>query len=315
MVEAPGHHPVLCATVVDLLAAAAGPRRFLDATFGGGGHSRAILAAHPGNIVHALDTDPEAAPRAAALSVEVPGRLVFTPGNFEHLAELVKGPFDGILFDFGLSSFHFDTPERGFSFRHEGPLDMRLNPETGLSARTFLETAEREELVRAIRNYGEEQQWRRIVDAILRARGTEALASTQGFAALVAEAKGPAAARQRRIHPATQTFQGIRIAINRELEVIETALPAAFAALAPGGRLAVISFHSLEDRLAKRFFRRMAGRPEGRFDNRPSDQRAVHAHELTRRPVTPAAEECEANPRARSAKLRVLEKRATADPV
>lgn len=308
MVETQGHIPVLLDEVLEHLRAKAGPRRFLDATFGGGGHTRALLAAHPENTVEGLDTDPEAAPRAAALADTLGDRFAFSAGNFEDLASLANGTFDGILFDFGLSSFHFDTAERGFSFRLDGPLDMRLDPQRGETAHEFLERASRPELIKAIRQYGEETSWRRIVDAIERARGTQVLARTLSLAQLIETTLGPAARRNSRIHPATKTFQGIRIAINRELEVIETALPLAFAKLNHGGRLAVISFHSLEDRIVKRYFRRLAGRPETSRDHRPSDERPVYAREITRRPVVPTDEECARNPRARSAKLRVIEK-------
>ncbi|MFW6353106.1 MAG: 16S rRNA (cytosine(1402)-N(4))-methyltransferase RsmH [Verrucomicrobiota bacterium] len=308
MVASEGHIPVLLAEVLDHLRAREGSQRLLDATFGGGGHTRAFLEAHPGNTVHALDADPEAAARAAVLAEAYPGRFTFARGNFAELAALSEGVFDGILFDLGLSSFHFDTAERGFSFRHDGPLDMRLDPERGEPASAFLEQASADELRRAIRNYGEEPSWRRVVQAIERARGTDALRRTVPFAALVEEALGPAARHRSRIHPATRTFQGIRIAVNRELEVIESALPAAFDRLRSGGRLAVISFHSLEDRIVKRFCRRMAGRPETARDHRAADERTVYARELSRRPLAPGEAECNANPRARSAKLRVLEK-------
>lgn len=307
-----GHVPVLRDPVVRLLRAGEGPLRLLDATFGGGGHSRALLDAHPGNTVLAFDTDPAAGERAAALCASHGDRFSFVACNFEELGERAEGRFAGMLFDLGLSSFHFDTPERGFSIRHDGPLDMRLNPERGIPASEFLECASREELVRAIRNYGEEPRWKRVVSAIEAARGTEALAHTSGLATLIERALGPGSPRRpSRIHPATRSFQGIRIAINRELEVIERALPAAFERLEGGGRLAVISFHSLEDRLVKRFFRRMAGRPEHARDNRVADEREVRATEITRRPIVPDEAECLANPRSRSAKLRVLEKLPT----
>lgn len=310
MVATDGHIPVLAAEVLEQLQASVGSRRLLDATFGGGGHSRAWLEAAAGNTVHALDADPEAAPRAERLRTDFSDRFTFAPGNFEDLGELTAGEFDAILFDLGLSSFHFDTPERGFAFRHDGPLDMRLDPREGCSAHTFLERADHFELVRAIRDYGEEPRWRRIVDVIERARGTDALRRTVAFAELIENALGPAARRKSKIHPATRTFQGVRIAVNRELEVIERALPQAFSRLRVGGRLAVISFHSLEDRIAKRYFRHLAGRPESSRDNRPADERPVYGRELTRRPLVPGEAECTANPRARSAKLRVIEKTA-----
>ncbi len=305
-----GHIPVLLENVLLGIEAANGPKRLLDGTFGGGGHARALLEAHPGNTLVALDVDPEAAPRAEALAKEVAGRLSFIPGNFEDIDELTEGVFDGMLFDFGLSSYHYDTAERGFAFRLDGPMDMRLNPNEGQTAGEFLENAPEADIIRAIRGYGEEKMWRRIVQAILSARGTGELQQTLSFSRMIEEVVGPAARRRSKIHPATRTFQGIRIAINRELEVIENVLPKAFERLKIGGILAVISFHSLEDRIAKRFCRKMSGRPEGARDNRTADQRSVYAVEISRRPISPNDAECEINPRSRSAKLRLLRKTA-----
>ena len=302
-----GHIPVLLPEVMDVLGAGRGGLRVLDATFGGGGHARAFL--ERGNSVVALDCDPEAAERARDLERAFPGRFSFSGMNFERLDETVEGPFDAVLFDLGLSSFHYDTADRGFSFRHDGPLDMRLDPRAGMTAAEFLETADRRDLIRAVRHYGEEPSWRRVVAAVEAARGTEALRTTSAFAQLVVEALPRRPGPPPRIHPATRVFQGIRIAVNRELEVIETALPKAFAALAPGGRMAVISFHSLEDRIVKRFFRRAAGMPEHARDSAPQQSRKVSAKLLNRRPVTPPESETAMNPRARSAKLRALEKR------
>lgn len=305
-----GHVPVLRDEVLAALEVSAGGRRVLDGTFGGGGHTRAILEAAPDNEVVALDTDPEAEARAAAVAEAFPGRFSFHGVNFEKLAEVVSGPFNGMLFDLGLSSYHYDTPERGFSFRHDAPADMRLNPREGRPASDFLETADREDLVRAIRNYGEEPRWRVAVEAILKARGTGRLQRTGTLAALLEEVLRlpPGRGRVSHLHPATRAFQGIRIAVNRELEVLETLLPAAFDALGEGGRLAVISFHSLEDRIVKRFFRRLSGRPEHRRDRLPQDFREVSGRELSSRPITPSEEEIARNPRSRSAKMRVFEK-------
>lgn len=302
------HLPVLLVEVLSALRVVEGGQRVLDGTFGGGGHTRAILDAAATNTVVALDTDPAAAPRAAILAETYGERFSFIATNFVDLADVAPGPFDGILLDLGLSSFQFDTAERGFSFRFDAPIDMRLNPEAGEPASVFLENAPREALVRAVRDYGEEPRWRAVVEAILRARGTGKLARTLSFAEVVAAVIPPPRGRRQVINPATRTFQGIRIAVNRELEVLEAVLPAAFEALAPGGRLAVISFHSLEDRLVKRFFRERGGRPVNRFDRLPQDLRAVYGRELSSRPVTPSAEELAANPRSRSAKLRVFEK-------
>jgi 16S rRNA (cytosine1402-N4)-methyltransferase len=304
----PGHLPVLLDEVLAALEVTAGGRRVLDGTFGGGGHTRAMLEAAADNAVVAFDTDPAAVEGADRVAADFPARFTFVPANFEELGQRVTGTFTGVLLDLGLSSYQFDTPERGFSFRFDAPTDMRLNPEAGMSAAEFLETAPREDLIRAVRVYGEEDRWRAVVDAILKARGTGKLARTLSFAELVSSVIPPPRGRRQVIHPATKTFQGVRIAINRELEVLETVLPAAFRVLAPAGRLAVISFHSLEDRIVKRFFREMAGRPVDRFDHRPQDLRVSHGRELSSRPITPGEAELAANPRSRSAKLRVFVK-------
>jgi 16S rRNA (cytosine1402-N4)-methyltransferase len=270
-----------------------------------------LLEADDRNIVVALDCDPEAIERGRRLQADFPGRLTLHHMNFEDLEHLEETGFTGILFDFGVSSYHFDEARRGFSFREDGPLDMRLNPQTGISASQFLKRAEHQELVRAVRDYGEEQRWRRVVAAIEAARGTDRLDRTLAFAALVEEALGGRRPKDR-IHPATRTFQGVRIAVNRELAVIEAALPVAFDKLCDSGRIAAISFHSLEDRIVKRFFRRMAGRPEHGRDSRPGQFRIRRAEMVTRKPVVADEEEIARNPRARSAKLRVLEKQRIA---
>jgi 16S rRNA (cytosine1402-N4)-methyltransferase len=301
------HHPVLLEPVLRLMLEGR-PGYFLDATFGGGGHTRAILEADAANQVVALDCDPEAVARGRQMAADFPGRLVLHHLNFASLGELEETGFNGILFDFGVSSYHFDDAGRGFSFRADAPLDMRLNPGEGLAASEFLRSAERAELVEAVRDFGEEPRWKRVVRAIEEARGTAALERTLAFAALAEEAVGRRPGD--RIHPATRTFQGVRIAVNRELEVIEAALPEAFRKLQPGGRLAAISFHSLEDRIVKRFFRRMAGRPEHGWDSTPVQSRVRQAALVTGKPVIADAEEMRANPRSRSAKLRVLRKEA-----
>ncbi|MBN1403353.1 MAG: 16S rRNA (cytosine(1402)-N(4))-methyltransferase RsmH [Opitutales bacterium] len=305
-----GHQSVLLNETLELLAQGSlsqGRARVLDCTFGGGGHTQAILDKYPDCELTAIDTDPEAAQRAKALSAQYAGRFTFVDANFGELPRLMIGDaFDAVLFDLGVSSYHFDTPGRGFSFRFDAPLDMRMNPREGRSAAEFLETASRDELVHAVREYGEEARWRRVVQMIEEARGSGVLARTTSFVSLLERALG--AARPGRIHPATKVFQGVRIAVNGEMASIESALPAAFELLRPSGVMAVISFHSLEDRLVKRYFRSEAGMPLSREDNAPQQSRQKRAELLNNRPITASAEELERNPRARSAKLRALRK-------
>jgi 16S rRNA (cytosine1402-N4)-methyltransferase len=303
----PGHQPVLLREVMGFLSPVAGGR-YLDCTFGGGGHTRAVLEAAPGVQVVALDRDPDALSRAGELSAEFAGRFTLAIMNFADLAALDGEGFDGVLFDFGLSSFQIDDPQRGFSFRADGPADMRMDRRAGVPAGQWLETATTEMLVGAVRDLGEEPQWRRVVRAIIDARGTGRLGRTASLADVIAGAIPARVRHTSRIHPATRTFQGIRIAVNNELAAIPVALQGAFGLLRPSGVLCAISFHSLEDRLVKVLFRRWCGEPENADDSTPKDLRTRSAEALTRRPVTPSGGEIEANPRSRSAKLRAIRK-------
>jgi 16S rRNA (cytosine1402-N4)-methyltransferase len=297
----------MLAEVLELLAPAKGAR-VLDATFGGGGHTQALLEAAADVSVVALDRDPAARSRSESLREAYGERFELVDSDFGRLAQVETGPLDAALFDLGVSSFQLDDGERGFSFRHDAPADMRMDPRSGVSAAEWLETATEDMLVRAIRNWGEESSWRRVVRALRAARGTGRLARTASLAAVIAEAIPMAQQRRSKIHPATRSFQGIRIAVNDEIGAIERALPVAFERLNSGGVLAVISFHSLEDRPVKQFFRRQCGQPLGVNDSTPQDLRPKFAEPLTRKPRTAGEAELAANPRSRSAKLRALRK-------
>ena len=310
------HVPVLFDEVLSAFRTFEGQDCLLcDATFGGGGHTSGLLRELPASRLVGLDQDPDAAERAESVAASYGDRFTFVSTNFEAIGDLpeLQEGVDGVLFDLGVSSFQFDDGQRGFSFREDAPLDMRMDTRVGQTAADFLESASEAELVEAIRDFGEEKQWRKVVAATLRERGTGQLSRTKSYAGVIENTigGGPQFRRGKRInkiHPATLSFQGIRIAVNRELSVMEKAIPDAFKILKAGGILAVISFHSLEDRFVKRTFRRLAGRPEHRNDSRLQEERPVLAEMVNTKAIQPSEEEIKANPRSRSARLRILKK-------
>ncbi|MDR2030508.1 MAG: 16S rRNA (cytosine(1402)-N(4))-methyltransferase RsmH [Puniceicoccales bacterium] len=297
------HVPILVPAVVDAFRKAQGTI-FLDATLGGGGHSLALLEAFPRAELWAMDADRLAVERARALLPKDRCHIFWE--NFSNLDRLDQKTFDAVLFDLGLSSDQLESPERGFSFRLDGPLDMRFNGDFGQTAEKFLETASHGDLVRAVRDYGEEPHWRRVVEAIEGARGSGKLGRTTSFSELLRHVLPPNFRSS--IDPATRVFQGVRIAVNRELDVLERALPMALAALCPGGVLAVLSFHSLEDRIVKRNFRSWSGLAIDCHDGRYAQDRVAVGRQLTNLPIFPDADEVRRNPRSRSAKLRIFQK-------
>lgn len=278
--------------------------RYIDGTVGGGGHARRILVASaPDGELLGLDADPMAVALAGEQLSEFAGRVTVVQGDFADLEEIAVEhgfcPVEGILLDLGLSSLQLEAAGRGFSFQLDGPLDMRFDSSRTTTAADLVNDLSLEELASILFRYGEEPQARRIARAIVAERPIN---TTGELAALVSASVG----RRRRIHPATQTFQALRIAVNEELECLAEVLPQALRLLGPGGRLAIISFHSLEDRLVKQFFRREARNclcpPE--IPVCVCDHRATLGI-VTKKPIRPSAEEVAANPRSRSAKLRI----------
>lgn len=305
------HVPVLLDAVLDGLRIR-DDGCYVDGTFGRGGHSGAILErlGAAGRLV-AIDRDPAAIASAGPGFGDDP-RVELVRGELGELdaildARGLKGRVDGMLFDLGVSSPQLDEPGRGFSFRHDGPLDMRMDPESGVPASEWLNNVDVTELSRTLKQYGEERQAKRIARAIVAARASAPLSTTRALADVVAAA---APQRGSRIHPATRTFQAIRIAVNDELGQLERALAASLDALSAGGRLAVISFHSLEDRIVKRFIRKHA-REDERYRGMPDVP--AEFRPLLRpvgRALAASEHEIDANPRARSARLRVAERLA-----
>ncbi|ATU72342.1 16S rRNA (cytosine(1402)-N(4))-methyltransferase RsmH [Komagataeibacter rhaeticus] len=310
----PGHVPVMLAEVMDYLAPRDGGR-YVDGTFGGGGYARAILASCACQL-WGIDRDPAAIARGQALAHTCTApdgtpRLHLLHGGFAGMAALLAeagvARVDGIVLDLGVSSYQIDQAERGFSFRMDGPLDMRMG-DTGPTAADVVNTLPEDELADIIYHYGEERLSRRVARAIVAARAEAPLLRTTQLADVVRSVVRP---DRSGIDPATRTFQGLRIHVNDELGQIRRVLEEAPRLLAPGGRLVVVSFHSLEDRLVKQAMALAAGRTPApsRHDPRAMTQRAgpTGFRLLTGRPIRPGEEETRRNPRARSARLRALE--------
>ena len=305
------HTPVLLGEVVAQLQ----PRRgglYVDCTVGGGGHAEGILrACAPDGRVIGLDCDDEALAASRERLAAHEGRVQLLHANFAELQETLMSlgvtAVDGLVFDVGVSSRQFDEPSRGFSFQREGPLDMRMNQAAGPAAADVLRDASVEELTRIFRVYGEERRARAIAVRIDRDRTRQPITTTLQLAGLVEQVLGPK--RGSGIHPATRVFQALRIQVNHELENLQRGLVAAVNVLRSGGRLAVISFHSLEDRIVKQFFVRLSTGcvcPPLLVGCACGRQEVLRL--VTRKPVMSTSEEVQQNPRARSAKLRVAEK-------
>ena len=282
--------------------------RYVDGTLGAGGHAQGILeASAPTGRLLGLDLDPQALELAHQRLAVFGERAILIQASYlmlkEQLASLEWQTIDGMVLDLGLSSMQLDTPERGFSFRSDGPLDMRFGPDIDVRAASIVNTTSETELANLIYQYGEERHSRAIAKAIVKARPID---TTQQLAFVVA---GVVPKRRSRVHPATRTFQALRIATNKELDAVEQILPLAVSVLAPGGRLAVISFHSLEDRLVKTYFRQ-----ESRDCICPPEMpictcgHRASVELITRKPIRPSEEEVNRNARSRSARLRVVEK-------
>ena len=306
-----GHVPVMLPEVLATLGPQDGAT-YLDATFGGGSYARAILEAAPGCTVFAIDRDPDAIARGAALAQAFAGRLHLVEGRFGDMLSLLRDrgitALDGVVMDLGVSSFQLDQAERGFSFRADGPLDMRME-KSGPSAAELVNSLPERELADIIFRFGEERFARRIARSIVTRRAEAPFTTTADLAALVRRAvpRDPSG-----IDGATRSFQALRIAVNDELGEVERGIAAAMELLAPGGRLVVVAFHSLEDRIAKQAMAAASGRGgASRHDPAALSGRAKPAfHLLTPRALRPQDVEASANPRARSARLRGVERLA-----
>jgi 16S rRNA (cytosine1402-N4)-methyltransferase len=298
------HIPVLSRRAVEHLNVRAGGV-YVDATFGAGGYSRDILAAADCRVI-GIDRDPGAVALGADLARAAGGRLALVAGKFSELESVVQGQglVDGVVFDLGVSSMQLDEAARGFSFLHDGPLDMRMGRD-GPSVADIVASADERDLAAIIATLGEERHARAVARAIAAARREAAITTTRALAEIVG---GVVHARAGASHPATRTFQALRIFVNEELAELAAGLLAAEKVLAPGGRLVVVAFHSLEDRIVKTFLAERS-RPAAGSRHRPEAvQSPTTFRELTRRPVVPDEAEIAANPRARSAKLRAAER-------
>jgi 16S rRNA (cytosine1402-N4)-methyltransferase len=301
------HQPVLYKEIIHALQPHDGGR-YVDGTLGAGGHARGILeASAPDGHLLGLDVDPQALALARKTLAPYEQRTHLVQASYislsRQLAQLGWKAVDGIVLDLGVSSMQFDTPERGFSFMNDAPLDMRFGPSALRSAADLVNEYSERELADLIYRYGEERDSRKIARAIVRARP---LHTTRQLVAVI-EAVSPR--RGDRIHPATRTFQALRIAVNEELASVEAVLPQALAGLRSGGRLAVISFHSLEDRIVKDFFREQSkDLVNPPYEQIYAEERKATLKEVNRKPITPGEDEIKSNPRARSAKLRIAEK-------
>ncbi|WP_297368329.1 16S rRNA (cytosine(1402)-N(4))-methyltransferase RsmH [Acidocella sp.] len=306
------HIPVLMTEAIDMLNVRDGGV-YLDGTFGGGGYARAILA-RANCKLHAIDRDEQAVLRGRALAAEFPGRFTILPGRISELQNLLAAHgvsrLDGAVFDLGVSSYQIDDPARGFSFRFDGPLDMRMGNQ-GQTAADLVNTFPESELADIFFKFGEEKASRKIARAIVERRGVEKFATTADLANVI---RGVVRPDKSGIDPATRSFQALRIAVNEELSDIDAALTQAAGLLAPGGRLVVVSFHSLEDRIVKQFCAQATGRAASASRHDPAAlfarAEAAPFHLLTRAPVVASDAETKANPRARSAKLRAIERLA-----
>ena len=308
MTDLQRHAPVMLDEVVEAIAPQAGDT-VVDATFGWGGYTRGFLEAAP-CVVYGIDRDPTAVARAKIIAGEFSGRFTFIEGRFGDMLELIGdagiNAVQGIAFDVGVSSMQIDNPERGFSFQKDGPLDMRMTggESDAPDAADVVNNEDEEEIARIIYLYGEERNSRRIARAIVAARKAKPITRTLELADIVARASG--GVRPDKMHPATRTFQALRIHVNDELGQLEMGLRAAERLLAPEGRLAVVSFHSLEDRIVKNFLRERGGMAPAGSRHLP-EQRALRAPSFqlqTRGAIKPSDDETHRNPRARSARLR-----------